>query len=328
MTVSIHTKIREYLEKKISSKRILVIGDIMLDRYFLGEVNRISPEAPVPVTLIKKKKDVLGGAANVAHNIVSLGGQVTLIGAVAKDHHGKLLIKEMDRLGIKHDGVLPCRKDTTTKVRVLGGHQQMLRMDFEENSKLDYEAEMKLITAIKQVVIDGVDAVIVSDYKKGVCSANLCQQVIDIAHDKDIKVFIDPKGNVWDKYRGADFITPNVKEISDVMGNRIENSEDELRIAAKDIREKYSIANIISTRSEKGMSLFTNADEIHIPTVAQEVFDVSGAGDTVLSAFALGIAGGLDFGESAVMANIAAGISVGKVGTYAVSKNEVLKELI
>lgn len=316
-----------FLREKVSKCRILVVGDLMLDRYFFGEVTRISPEAPVPVTLVKKKKSVLGGAANVAHNLVRLGCQVEIAGVIGNDHHGRLLKHQLDELYINNRGVLVGRDSTTTKARILGGHQQMLRVDFEEVSQIDTCVEKQILDFVKELLRDGLDAIILSDYHKGICTESLCQHIIEIAHNAKCIVFADPKGNDWNRYCGVDFITPNVREASEIVGRNLANTEDEIREAATEICLKYDIPNVIVTRSERGISLFLPNSEIHLPTVAQDVFDVSGAGDTVISALTLGISGGLSAHASAVMANIAAGIGVGKVGTYAVSKEEIIDEL-
>lgn len=321
------SNIRDFLSARVSKCRILVVGDLMLDRYFFGEVTRISPEAPVPVTLIKKKKTALGGAANVAHNLARLGCRVEMIGVIGDDHHGRLLKNQLEKLDINHDGVILGRENTTTKARILGGHQQMLRVDFEESNPINADVEERILAVVKEKVIAGLDAIVLSDYHKGVCTESLCDSVIDIAHNAGVIVFADPKGNDWNRYRGVDYITPNVRETRDVIGRAVANADEDLRVAASEIRLNYSIPNVIITRSEKGMSLFLKNDEIHLPTVAQEVFDVSGAGDTVISVLALGISSGLSAYDSAVMANLAAGIGVGKVGTYAVSREEIIEAL-
>ena len=305
--------------------RILVVGDVMLDRYFYGEVTRISPEAPVPVTLIKNKKNTLGGAANVAHNLARLGCQVSIAGVIGDDHHGRLLKQQMRNLGISVNGMVLGRENTTTKARILGGHQQMLRMDFEESEPITKEIEQQLMACIMAQIKGGVDAVILSDYHKGVCTSAICQNVIREAHQHGCLVFVDPKGRDWERYAGADYVTPNVKEVSEVIGKSLKNEENELREAAQIIQDAYGIKNVIITRSEKGISLFLTDGEIHIPTIAQEVFDVSGAGDTVISVLAAGLSVGMRSYDVAVMANMAAGIGVGKVGTYAVRNEEILR---
>lgn len=319
--------IREFLSAKITECKVMVIGDVMLDRYFSGEVERISPEAPVPINRVEKKKDTLGGAGNVAHNLARLGCQVALAGLIAPDHHGRLLQRKLRNLGIDAEGLLDGRDETTTKIRVLGGHQQMIRLDFEERAPIAAEVSGQLLTFAEKCMDESLGAVIISDYGKGVCTEEVCQAIIEEAHRRGILVLVDPKGCDWSRYRGADYITPNVKETGEAVGHPLSNVDEALREATKSLMEKYDLRNVMTTRSEKGLSLFGSGEEITIPTVAQEVFDVSGAGDTVIAAFAAGLAGGLSHYEAAYMANVAAGVGVGKVGTYAVSREEIVERM-
>jgi len=326
MDASTKAEIIDFLENKVQDCKVLVIGDVMLDRYFYGNVTRISPEAPVPVNCIDRKKDTLGGAANVAHNLARLGCQTYLAGAIGDDHHGRLLIRELKKQRINTEGIILGREKTTTKVRVLGGHQQMMRLDFEETDSIAENAEQELKSFIDKILDNGVNAVIISDYGKGMCTEELCQYAIKKSKEKSMPILVDPKGNNWEKYRGASYITPNVKETGEVLGKKLPNETDTLRDAAKEIKEKYAVNSVMITRSEKGISIFGDT-EITIPTVAQEVFDVSGAGDTVISGFAAGIGADLSIPTSIEMANYAAGIEVSKLGTYAVDKEEILAGL-
>jgi len=319
------SEIIDFLENRVQDCRVLVVGDIMLDRYFYGNVTRISPEAPVPVNLIDKKKNTLGGAANVAHNLAQLGCQTFLMGAIGDDHHGRLLTHKLEKRAIDSSGIVCGRDRTTTKIRILGGHQQMIRLDFEETEEIKDETQEELKQKITDRLASGIDAAILSDYGKGVCTKNLCQYVIRQAHAQHIPVFVDPKGTKWEKYQGADYVTPNVKEAGLVLGLTLSNDNEEVKKAAITICEHYDISNAMITRSEKGVSLYTDTGEIHVPTVAQEVYDVSGAGDTVISVFAAAIGAGLDPENAAQLANFAAGIEVSKLGTYAVSKDEILR---
>lgn len=315
----------EFLNNRVADCHILVVGDVMLDRYFYGSVERISPEAPVPVVLIHSQKDTLGGAANVVHNLSKLGCKVSVAGVIGNDYHGELLQKKMQSLNVDTEGLLVKRKSTTTKTRILGGHQQMMRIDFEENEPVDIVAEEEIINYVRTQIDSGADAIIISDYGKGMCTETVCRSCIKYANKAGVTVLVDPKGNDWSKYSLADYITPNVKELGDVISKKLVNKDDVLFDVACYVKERYKIKNVINTRSEKGISLFLSNEQIHIPTSAQEVFDVSGAGDTVIAAMAAGIAGGMSVYDAAVMANFAAGIGVGKVGTYAVSKEDVLK---
>ena len=298
----------------------------MLDRYFYGNVTRISPEAPVPINCIEKKKDTLGGAANVAHNLAKLGCQTYLAGAIGDDHHGRLLTRELTKQGIHTEGIIHGREKTTTKVRVLGGHQQMMRLDFEETDSIAANAEQELKAFVDKSLNKGINAIIISDYGKGMCTEEMCQYAIIKAKEKSVPVLVDPKGNQWGKYSGASYITPNVKEAGEVLGRKLVNETKTLREAAGVIKEKYGVDSVMITRSEKGISIF-GEEEITIPTVAQEVFDVSGAGDTVISGFAAGMGADMPITLSIEMANFAAGIEVSKLGTYAVSKEEILMGL-
>lgn len=328
MDAELRRSITTFLQNYVDKCRVMVVGDIMLDRYFYGNVTRISPEAPVPVNLIGDKKNVLGGAGNVAHNLARLGCKVYLAGLFADDHHGHLLMTKIQKKGIDVEGVLIGRKNTTTKVRVLGGHQQMIRLDFEETEPPAQSKIQEMLNYITKRLKSGLDAIILSDYGKGVCTENLCQQIIYEAHRNNIPVFVDPKGNDWAKYAGVDYITPNVKEVGVIIGKNLPNDDELLRRSAKVIAEKYNTKSIMITRSEKGISLFQADREIHAPTVAQEVFDVSGAGDTVIAVFAAGIAGNLNVEDAIKLANIAAGVEVSKLGTYAVSKSEILSQCL
>ena len=320
-------KIHDFVATGLPSCRILVVGDVMLDKYFYGEVTRISPEAPVPITHVLSSKETLGGAANVAHNLALLGCATDISGFVGEDYHCQSLLDKFDERGISHKGLVRTGRPTTTKLRIIGGHQQMMRLDFEEAEPVVGSEAAKLHDYVRRALSDGVDAIIISDYGKGCCTPETCQQIIAAAHEQNVPVVIDPKGSDWNKYAGADYITPNLKEINEILPERIKNEDAAVEKAAHYAMEKYQLKNIIVTRSENGMTLVTNESITHIPTKAQEVYDVSGAGDTVIAVFTAGIAGGILPVESARMANLAASVVVAKLGTYAVSKEELLEVL-
>lgn len=322
-----YDSIRDFLEHKVQNCRILVLGDVMLDQYFYGTVTRISPEAPVPINLIKRQENKLGGSANVAHNLAKLGCQVYLSGVIADDYHGQILKEQLKELHIDETGLINGREKTTTKARILGGHQQMIRLDFEESDFISKETSERLYEYVEAALKQGIHAIILSDYKKGVITPNLSQQIIMLAHKYQVPVFVDPKGSDWDKYRGADYITPNINELRDALGQPVNNEDSNVCRACEILEDKYDLAHIMATRSEKGVTLCSGKEACHISTVAKEVFDVSGAGDTVIACFCAGISGGLHPYDSAWMANLAAGIGVGKVGTYAVSNKEILDSL-
>ena len=320
-------KMHDFVSQGMSSCRILVVGDVMLDKYFYGEVTRISPEAPVPITHVLSSQETLGGAANVAHNLALLGCTTDIAGFVGEDYHCQSLLEKFENRGISHEGLIRTDRPTTTKLRIIGGHQQMMRLDFEESEPVTGDDAVRLHAYVRQALAGGLDAIIISDYGKGCCTPATCQQIIAAAHEKDVPVIIDPKGNDWDKYAGADYITPNLKEINEILPERIKNDDDAVEKAAHYAMEKYQLKNIIVTRSENGMTLVTKESITHIPTKAQEVYDVSGAGDTVIAVFTAGIAGGMEPADSARMANLAASVVVAKLGTYAVSREELLEVL-
>ena len=322
-------QVTAFLAEQIQKLRIAVIGDVMLDRYFYGEVKRISPEAPVPVTKINKINSVLGGAANVAANLARLECQVYMGGVTGDDDNRLLLERLMDEAGIDYGGLVKsARRKTITKLRVLGGQQQMLRLDFEETGDL-YEEETELLRQwLHGLLASGLDGIIISDYAKGVCSDEFVQWVIASGKQQRIPVLIDPKGSDWTKYSGCDFITPNLKEMCEAAGCVKDNEDEAVVTMALAAREKFNIGNVVVTRSEKGMTLVNDSEVLHAPATAIEVFDVSGAGDTVAAVLLAGAAGKLELDDAIYMANRAAGIVVAKVGTYPVHRDELLKELL
>lgn len=318
-----------FLTEKIQQLKIAVIGDVMLDRYFHGEVKRISPEAPVPVTKINSIKSVLGGAANVAANLAHLECKVYMGGVTGDDENRSLLEKLMTDAGIDHSGLVSSSKrKTITKLRVLGGNQQMLRLDFEETGDLYPEEITALSQWLENLLDDGLDGIIVSDYAKGVCSDSFCQWVIKQGKAYNIPVLIDPKGADWSKYSGCDFITPNLKEMCEAAGCQRDNEDSAVVEMAHSARQKFNIGNVVVTRSEKGMSLINGSQVLHSPASAIEVFDVSGAGDTVAATLLAAAAGKVPLEDAVYLANRAAGIVVAKVGTYPVHRDELLKDLL
>ena len=329
MNKSFKDNLRDFVENKTGGCKILVVGDVMLDKYYYGEVTRISPEAPVPINHILKVKETLGGAANVAHNLALLGCQTSIAGFVGDDHHGETLVDKLLARGIDYFDLVHINQPTTTKIRIIGGHQQMMRLDFENtNPVVGNDANNLMENIIDQLNESrSVDAVIISDYGKGACTIETCQKIIKLCRKKNVPVVVDPKGNQWQKYSGANFITPNLKELNDVLEKPIKNEDKEVEIAGRYITEKFNIDNIIVTRSEQGLTIINGKNISHIKAKAQEVFDVSGAGDTVIAVFTLAIAGNMDSMAAAYLANLAAGVVVAKIGTYAVSRDELLYAL-
>ncbi|MDO5666413.1 MAG: D-glycero-beta-D-manno-heptose-7-phosphate kinase [Alcaligenaceae bacterium] len=308
---------RPYPLEEIRHKKILVVGDLMLDRYWFGEVNRISPEAPVPVVRVVKKEDRLGGAGNVARNVVSLGAQATLLGVVGVDEGGERLLKIAEDMGINPVLSMDQQISTTLKMRILGRKQQMLRVDFEhqptEHSLRDMQSN--LLELLPQH-----DILVLSDYAKGALKE--VDRIIAFAKAHNIPVLVDPKGNDYLPYSQANLLTPNQLEMSQAVGPW--KSEAELVQKAQALREKLSLEALLVTRSEKGMTLFADSGVHHVNAEAKEVFDVSGAGDTVLATMAVTRAAGMAWSESIKWANKAGGIVVAKLGTSIVSAEELL----
>jgi rfaE bifunctional protein kinase chain/domain len=305
--------------EKISQVRLLVVGDVMLDRYWFGEVSRISPEAPVPVVKVQRMEERLGGAANVARNAASLGAVSALLSVVGDDEAGRTLGRLLEEGQIDANLHVDREIDTTVKLRVIGRQQQLLRIDFETTPSHEI-LQAKLADFETRVVQS--DVVVLSDYGKG--GLTHIAEMIRIARAHDKPVLVDPKGDEWGKYAGATVITPNRSELKEVVGRW--SSDDELAAKARKLRGDLGLEALLVTRSEEGMTLF--ADEIHHqPALAREVFDVSGAGDTVIATLAVMIAAGADWAEAIRVANIAAGIVVGKLGTAVVSRDELAAAL-
>ncbi len=318
-------KILQLLNKDMDSVAVLVVGDVMLDRYYFGEVKRISPEAPVPVTRVTHEHATLGGAGNVANNLASLGGKVLLAGIAGADEGRRRLDGLLSAAGIDGGGLVSDGRPTTVKLRVLGGHQQMLRLDFEDSRPVGGKTETALKNFVSQAVRSGrVQAVVISDYAKGLCTARLCQHTVRECAARGVPLVVDPKGLNWRKYAGTPYITPNLKELGEAARTEAANDDRAVKALADKVRKRYNIANLIVTRSEKGLSVLSDDRAVHISTTAQEVFDVSGAGDTVAAVLGAALAAGVELIDAARLANLAAGIVVGKLGTYAVKREELL----
>lgn len=316
------------LNTDIQNCHVLVIGDVMLDKYYFGEMKRISPEAPVPIVEMKEEMHTLGGAANVANNLVHLGCKVSLVGAVGNDRGRNELFDILEAKGIDSSGMITDQRCTTTKTRIISGNQQVLRIDNEEKINIS-DTTIKQIEEwlIQKLKSDQINSIIISDYEKGFCRKELCQTVISLANQLDIPIIIDPKGNKWGKYTNATMVTPNISELSEILGKDLPNTNETIHEYGHLLRKKYNLDYLLITRSEKGMSLVGEGEIITIPTVAKEIFDVSGAGDTVVSTLAacLGVEARTE--DAVKLANLAAGIVVGKVGTYAVRDYELLEQL-
>ncbi len=312
---------------RFRGKRILVFGDLMLDRFVWGSVSRISPEAPVPVVEIGRETTCLGGAANVAANIRSLGAVPIPVGLIGADLEGRRLQEEFRRLGASIRGVVadPARP-TCVKTRIIAHHQQVCRTDREDKTPLSEAVTARLVERFSGALA-GADAVVISDYAKGLVTPALLRRILPIARTGGKLVAVDPKMKNFAAYRPASLITPNTQEAELASGIHIATQRDLLR-AGRKIQKDSGIRNLLITRGEHGMALFEgDARVTHIPTVAREVFDVTGAGDTVISSLALGLAAGLPLLQAAVLANIAAGIVVGKLGTASVTPKELIDRI-
>lgn len=302
---------------------ILVVGDLILDYYNYGTVSRVSPEAPVPVIKIHEEEYRLGGAANVAKNLTALGCIPHICGVLGEDSYGQILLDLLEECGGNSKLTIISKKyKTMVKTRVIGNKQQVARLDFNEDSRPS-EEDIEAIKNKIDVALKYCKAVIISDYAKGVCTDSICEYAILSANSKNIPIIVDPKGTNWDKYKNADYITPNFSEYSAIVEEKISNSNLDIERTANEFLRKYQIRNLLLTRSENGLSLVQEKSVKHFEAKAKEVFDVSGAGDTVDSVFTYFLATGNKPEDCAEMANIAGGIVVGKAGTATVSLKEL-----
>jgi len=307
------------LRGNLASARVLVVGDVMLDRYWFGSADRISPEAPVPVVRVGRTESRLGGAGNVALNALKQGVNVDLLSIRGDDAEGRELEQLITASGIEAYLNIDTNLSTTIKTRVVAQQQQLIRIDFES-----VPGEHSLSESSKQYdnLLKGADVVVFSDYGKGVLTH--ISDMIFQAKKFGKLVLIDPKGNDFEKYRGASYITPNKNELRAIVGNW--NTEDDLTSKVQALREHVGLSGVLVTRSEEGMTLFEKHQVEHFQTVAREIFDVSGAGDTVIGVLAAYLASGMNISESVRLANKAAGIVVGKLGTATTSFDELFRE--
>lgn len=311
----------EKIKSNLAAKKILVVGDVMLDRYWFGDVSRISPEAPVPIAKINKTENRPGGAANVARNIASIGGAVTLLSVVGNDSAALDLQEALSDYALGTIFKVDDSISTIVKLRVLAKNQQLIRVDFEE--KPSHEILLDVLGTYEDIIND-YDLVILSDYGKG--GLYHTTKMIEIARMHGKPIVVDPKGSDYAKYTGATIITPNRQEFQDAVGAW--DNEDEFLIKAKRLKDQLQLDHLLITRSEEGMTLLNNQNNVvSYPTIAQEVYDVSGAGDTVIAALGLMLANDVVIEDAVSIANVAAGIVVGKVGTATLSKEELLAKL-
>ncbi|MDU7693569.1 MAG: D-glycero-beta-D-manno-heptose-7-phosphate kinase [Helicobacter sp.] len=299
--------------------KILVIGDLMIDSYIWGETNRISPEAPVQVLNVKNKTNRLGGACNVANNLISLGAKVFLCGVIGSDEAGSWLKNELESIQINTDAIISHSHQTTRKTRVIATNQQLLRIDEEENFSLKDEVKNSIISHINELK-DSIDAIILSDYNKGVLSPDLCQSIIEIAKNK--LILCDPKGRDFSKYRGATLLTPNKKEAQIATDIKITDNES-LQKALLKLKSDCDLLVPLITLSEGGIAFLDDGGLNIVPTVARDVFDVTGAGDTAIAALALCMSSNIALKEACIFANACASVVVGKIGAATATLDEV-----
>ena len=319
---------KKFFDERVGKCKVLVVGDVMIDKYYYGEVHKFASDAPVPVAKIVKRRSSLGAAANVANNLALMGCQTYIAGFVGEDHNFDTLSQQLSINHINQDGLIKTDSPTTTKVRIISGHQQMFRMDFEDNSPKPEEKYIALEKYIKNLLNDSLDAVVIADYEKGVCTEYFCKSVIKSAHDHGVPVTVMPYGQRWIKYEQADYVTPNIAKINRVMLAPITGEDDEIvERAGRYVMRKFKIKNVLATRSAHGITLVTEDEVSHIPTKSQEVYDSAGVADTVAAIFSMALAGGLKPYDGAYITNIAAGIVVSKSGTYAVSKDDMMNAM-
>jgi rfaE bifunctional protein kinase chain/domain len=312
-----------------SRSRVLVVGDIMADHFIWGKVSRISPEAPVPVVEVKKDHFTLGGCANVLNNIFAMGGRVHLAGVIGSDETGRRLLSEFRDRGLDTGGiVVEAGRPTTLKTRIVAHGQQVVRFDREERKPVQAKSIRKILSYIESLRND-LGAIVVSDYSKGVVTRSLLEGIRKVIAGRPIFTCVDPKQRDFSVYQGFDIVTPNHHEAGYAAGEEMQNGQDHIRVGMK-LLQQYDFKALLMTRGEEGMSLFERNGRMRhtaFPTEAREVFDVTGAGDTVIGVLALSMAAGASFREAAYLANHAAGIVVGKAGTATVTREELKRAL-
>ena len=303
--------------------RILVIGDLILDEFIWGDVERISPEAPVPVVWVKSESFMPGGASNVANNLKALGVKPFLCGVIGKDERGKMLQQELQKRGITTEGlIVDSGRPTTMKTRIVAHHQQVVRVDRETISEISDNILNELLDYLRKQIRE-VDALLIEDYGKGVISSRLIQEVVSLARNHHKMITVDPKESHFDYYQGVTVITPNHHEAGNAIGIKVDG-EESLHRVGRELLRLLKCDSVLVTLGENGMCLFeSKGTVIHIPTVAQEVFDVSGAGDTVIATLTAALSTGATMEQAAYLSNFAAGIVVGKVGVAVTTREEL-----
>lgn len=322
MSITLGRDRLESLLESAARTRIVVAGDAMLDEYLVGDVDRISPEAPVPVVRIRERRYALGGAANVAQNVVATGAECRLIAALGDDPAGRQLVDMLAGIGVPRSGLLDVSRPTTRKTRVVARSQQLVRIDDEDDDDLSDRDATRILDAIEDA-LDGADALILEDYNKGVLVPTVITRSIELARAKKIPIVVDPKYRHFFAYRGATVFKPNRRELDAALGAEVDAEHPE---AIPSAIQRLSVDHLLLTLGERGMLLASrDGAMLNVPTVAREVYDVVGAGDTVTAYLATILGAGGTAGEAAIIANYAAGIEVGKLGAATVSPDEVLE---
>jgi rfaE bifunctional protein kinase chain/domain len=316
------------IEKKFTAKTIAIIGDMMLDGYLWGDVTRVSPEAPVPVVEIDNEFFRFGGAANVALNISSIGGNPLPVGLIGNDRDGKMFLSLMDNADLNSDGIfIDKERPTTTKTRVIAGKQHVVRIDKESKDSIKSEFEQNIIEFLRSNIIN-IDAIILQDYNKGVLTENIIQTTIEIANENNKIITVDPKFINFRKYKNATIFKPNKKESEDILGIRIVTDKD-ITHAGKELLKLLNAKFVLLTLGDKGLALFQNGvEEIRIPTKARKVADVSGAGDTVIATITYALACGATIEEAAYIANYAGGLVCEEVGIVPIERDKLFNTLL
>lgn len=326
MTGFTEHRLTELLES-FQSKTIAVVGDVMLDRYFWGSVKRISPEAPVPIVDVESESARLGGAANVAHNIHSLGGKALLVGVVGNDSSGELLLNIMKENGFATDGIIRDEKrPTTVKTRIIAHHQHVVRIDREMRTNISDSVLQRIIDFVRSN-ISRIDAIILEDYNKGVVTTTLIHQLIELANQHNKIITADPKFNNFFEYRNVTVFKPNTIEVEKALNRKLD-TEEHVTSAGNELLKRLDAQSVLITQGEKGMMLFErNGDLTHVPARAMKVADVSGAGDTIISTLTIALAGGANAKEACSLANFAGGVVCGEVGVVPIER-EALKQAV
>ncbi|WP_020166476.1 MULTISPECIES: bifunctional D-glycero-beta-D-manno-heptose-7-phosphate kinase/D-glycero-beta-D-manno-heptose 1-phosphate adenylyltransferase HldE [Methylotenera] len=325
LTDHLLSAVKQFGHNNGSKQHALVIGDVMLDRYLIGSVGRISPEAPVPIVLLNQQNERAGGAANVAANLALLGITTHIVGCVGNDNEGAVLTDLLKQMHVNANGIYTSdNRPTIAKTRVLSGHQQMLRLDQESNAAFNSAENIGLMAAIQAQLALKPSVVILSDYAKGLLSEQTCQAIITQCKAVNIPVLVDPKGRDYSKYKGATALTPNKKETAEACNSTIDDTG--LISKATALKQQLDLDFLAVTRGEEGITLIDDATH-HLSAIAKQVFDVSGAGDTVIATLAAGLIHNLSVLQSLQLANIAAAVVVGKVGTVPISQADLIEAL-